>query len=137
MKRIFLIISMMMAVTAEGQLKKINDIIGRWDIAGEQESGAFLQIIDSTTILLTYNGETKKISNIKIDCSKSPCWFDFAATDTSDVVHVKSIIEKVGDDMIKWQLFIDEERTPYFTARKGELLYLKKARTAVITARSN
>ncbi|HEX7906102.1 MAG TPA: hypothetical protein VF487_19650 [Chitinophagaceae bacterium] len=137
MKTIFLLASVFVSILARGQLKKINDIIGRWDIAGEQESGASLQIIDSSTILLTYNGETKKISNIKIDCSKSPCWFDFAATDTSDVVQVKSIIEKVGEDVIKWQLFIDEERTPYFTAKKGELLYLKKARTAVITVRSN
>ncbi len=137
MKKLLVLLGVLWFTQSNGQLKKITDIIGAWEIAGEGNEGASLHIIDSTTLVLYYMGETKKISNIKIDCSKSPCWLDFSATDTSSVIQVKSIIEKVGDDVIKWQLFIDEDRSPYFTAKKGELLYLKKSRTAAVTARSN
>ena len=120
------------------QLKKFQDIVGRWEFAGEQNAGATLEIIDSTTILLTFNGEVKKVSNIKVDLTKSPVWFDFSAQDTSSTIQVKSILELHGDTVLKWQLFVDEERSPHFTAKRGELLYLRRAKnTAPTTARAD
>jgi hypothetical protein len=50
--------------------------------------------------------------------------------DSASVVTVKSLIEIMNDNMIKWQLFVDEERTPYFSSSKGELYYLRKAKPA-------
>lgn len=141
MKKIVVAISacLLIAISGNSQVKKIQDIIGRWDIAGEQNNGASLEIIDSTTIVLTYMGETRKITNIKADFSKSPSWFDFSTQDTtSSVVQVKSLMEVVGGDVMKWQLFIDEERSSYFTTKKGELLYLKRSRTSTVpTARND
>jgi hypothetical protein len=138
MKSLILSIGTLLFLSVSGmcQGKKFRDIVGQWEIAGEQNAGASLNIIDSNTIVLTYRGETKKISNIRIDFSKSPAWFDFSAQDSSDALQVKSLVE-VGDNVMKWQLFIDEERTPYFTTRKGEILYLKRARsTPAATASS-
>lgn len=116
-----------------GQARKFQDIAGRWDIAGEQNKGATLEIIDSANITLTYMGETKRISNVKIDFTKNPCWFDFSASDSASVMEVKSLIEVVGNGILKWQLFIDEDRVPHFTNSKGELLYLRKSRPATST----
>lgn len=114
----------------QAQVQKFQDIVGNWDVVGEQNTGASLEIIDSSTIILTYMGEKKKISNYKIDFSKSPCWFDFSTKDSTAEVQVKSLIQKVGDDVLKWQLFVDEDRSPYFSSNKGELLYLKKTKPA-------
>ncbi|HEX5653292.1 MAG TPA: hypothetical protein VFX58_09470 [Chitinophagaceae bacterium] len=120
-----------------GQSRKFRDMIGQWKIAGEQNAGVSLQVIDSATMLLTYNGETRPITNIKFDFSKSPYWFDFSAAGPGATWHVKSLLE-IGDRVMKWQIFVDEERSPYFTASKGELLYLKRSTDpAPLTAQSN
>jgi hypothetical protein len=113
--------------------KNFKDLIGHWEIVDQQGTNATLDIIDSSLILLSYNGEKKKIIDYKIDFTKSPIWFDFSTSDTSSVITVKSLIEILNDNMIKWQLFVDEERTPYFSSTKGEMFYLRKAKPVINT----
>jgi hypothetical protein len=132
MKRIIVMMSVLIALNGFSQ-KNFKDLIGRWEIMDQQGSNATLEIIDSSTILLSYNGEKKKIIDYKIDFTKSPIWFDFSTSDTSSVVTVKSIIEILNDNMIKWQLFVDEERTPHFSSTKGEMFYLRKAKPVINT----
>jgi hypothetical protein len=132
MKRIIVMMSVLIALNGFSQ-KNFKDLIGRWEIMDQQGSNATLEIIDSSTILLSYNGEKKKIIDYKIDFTKSPIWFDFSTSDTSSVVTVKSINEIQNDNMIKWQLFVDEERTPHFSSTKGEMFYLRKAKPVINT----
>jgi len=122
---------------AFNQQKQLKDLIGRWEIVGEQSDSASLEIIDSSTIILNYMGERKKIIEYKIDFQRSPIWFDFSTGDSSSTVMVKSLLEVMNDSMIKWQLFVDEDRTEHFSSTKGELYYLRKAKPAVITAMVN
>lgn len=135
MKRIIAAIIIIASIGIQGQAqtqqRKINDLIGIWEFTGEQNSGAYLEIIDSSTIILSYNGERKKILDYKIDFKKSPIWFDFSTNDTSSVVAVKSLLEVMNDNLMKWQLFVDEERTPFFSSTKGELIYLRKAKQSI------
>jgi len=139
-KLIFVIAISIVAIKGMAQQKKLKDLVGRWEIVGEKDS-ATLEVIDSSNITLTYNGEKKKIIDYKIDFAKSPIWFDFSTIDSSyTTVTVKSLLEVMNDNMIKWQLFVDEERTPYFSSSKGELFYLKKAKpvaTTVVSVVSN
>jgi hypothetical protein len=123
----------LLSVSGYGQNTKFKDIAGKWEVMGDSNSHATLTIIDSSTIEFSYMGEKKTISNCTIDYNKSPYWLDFTATDSSASFQVKSILQKVGDDTLKWQLFIDEDRSPYFTASKGELFYLKKTRPKAVT----
>jgi hypothetical protein len=135
-KLVLAAVCILFSIAGFTQAKKLRDMVGRWEIAGEQS--AILEIVDSATITLTYMGETRQITNLKTDFSKSPYWFDFTTRDSSSVVQVKSLVEIIGDNMLKWQLFIDEERSPYFTASKGEILYLKKRSNVIAaTASSN
>jgi len=122
---------------AFNQQKQLKDLIGRWEIVGEQSDSASLEIIDSSTIILNYMGERKKIIEYKIDFQRSPIWFDFSTGDSSSTVVVKSLLEVMNDSMIKWQLFVDEDRTEHFSSTKGELYYLRKTKPAVITAMVN
>ena len=122
---------------AFNQQKQLKDLIGRWEIVGEQSDSASLEIIGSSTIILNYMGERKKIIEYKIDFQRSPIWFDFSTGDSSSTVVVKSLLEVMNDSMIKWQLFVDEDRTEHFSSTKGELYYLRKAKPAAITAMVN
>jgi hypothetical protein len=106
--------------------KRLSDLTGRWIITGEQD--ASLQIIDSTTFLLTYMGEKKKLSNVQVDFSKNPAWLDFTTTDSTSQVQVKTLFEILNDNTIKWQWFIDEDRPDHFSSTKGEMFYLRKER---------
>lgn len=119
-----------LGITGFGQQKKLKDLIGRWEIVGEQNDSASLEIIDSSTIILNYMGEKKMILDYKIDFQKSPIWFDFSTGDSSSTVVVKTLLEIINDSMIKWQLFVDEDRADHFSSTKGELYYLRKAKPA-------
>ena len=72
MKRI--IIAMFAAVIAlEGSAQKnFKDLIGHWEVVGDKNTQATLEVKDSATILLSYNGEKKTVLNYKIDFNKSP-----------------------------------------------------------------
>jgi hypothetical protein len=135
MKKIFFVMAIsFIAIKGTAQQKKMKDLVGRWEIFGEKDNSATLEVIDSSTIILTYNGEKKKLTDYSIDFNKSPIWFDFSTTgDSNSVVAVKSLIEIMNDNMIKWQLFVDEERSPYFSSSKGELFYLRKTKAAANT----
>jgi hypothetical protein len=117
-----------------GQPKKFQNMIGLWEIVGEQDSGGGLQIKDSSTILIRFMGEEKTILRYNIDFSKSPYWFDFSCNDTASVSNFKSLIEFVGDDTLKWQIFTEGERADHFSSRTGELFYLKRVRPKSNTA---
>jgi len=123
-----------LGTTGFGQQKKLKDLIGRWEIVGEQNDSASLEVIDSSTIILSYMGETKKIIDYKIDFQRSPIWFDFSTGDSNSTVVVKTLLEIMNDSMIKWQLFVDEERTDHFSSTKGELYYLRKVKPAIGSA---
>ena len=132
MKRIIvMMLSAIIALNGFSQ-KNFKDLIGHWEIIDQQGTNITLDI-DSSAILLSYDGEKKKIIDYKIDFTKSPIWFDFSTSDTSSVVTVKSILEILNDNMIKWQLFVDEDRTPHFSSTKGEMFYLRKAKPVINT----
>ena len=139
MKKIFLMLIILFVGTqAFNQQKQFKDLVGRWEIVSDQTDSASLEIIDSSTIILSFMGEKKRIIDYKIDFQRSPIWFDFSTSgDSSSIVLVKSILEIMNDNMIKWQLFVDEDRTEHFSSTKGELYYLRKAKPAVITAMVN
>ena len=133
-KILFVFVVSFLAVQGMSQQKKLKDLVGRWEIASDQNSAASLEVIDSTNIILSYNGEKMKLTDYKIDFTKSPIWFDFSTGTGDSAVSVKTLIEIVNDTMIKWQLFVDEERTPYFSSSKGELFFLRKAKDAIATS---
>jgi hypothetical protein len=136
MKKILVltVILVFLGTTGFTQQKQFRDLIGRWEIVSEKNDSASLEIIDSSTIILNYMGEKKKLTDYKIDFQKSPIWFDFSTSDSSSTVVVKSLLEIMNDNMIKWQLFVDEDRTLHFSSNKGELYYLRKAKPVTSTA---
>ena len=128
MKKIVIVMFIsLFGISAFSQANKFKNIIGSWEIISDDEPGGRLDIIDSTTIVIKFMGEEKKLTGCKVDFTKTPFWFDFSAKDTTAALNdVKSLLEILNDDMMRWQVFIDEERADHFTTQSGELFYLKR-----------
>jgi hypothetical protein len=77
---------------------------------------------------IVYGAEKKRIAGYKADFSKSPAWFDFMVKDSSEVYHLKSLMQFINDDLIQWQLFDGTDRPDHFTEKEGEILYLRRKR---------
>ena len=76
MKRIITAFIILASISINGQgqaqQKDLKALVGVWEFTGEQNAGAYLEIVDSNTMILSYNGEKKKIIDYKIDFNKSP-----------------------------------------------------------------
>jgi hypothetical protein len=114
------------------QPKSFQELIGRWEVLGDQVSRSGLVVADSSNIILTYNGDKKKVLEFKLDFSKSPAWFDFTVEEGDSALRVKSIIELIDNTHLKWQLFLNEDRAEKFSPDKGEFFYLKKSLTSTL-----
>jgi hypothetical protein len=116
----------------KAQIKTYAELVGKWEIVGEGMQGATLEIIDSSNIYLTYDGQRKKAHSISLDTRRNPAWFDFSVPDSTDStpgdLRIKTLLQVYGNGVMKWQLFLDDERSEYFTASKGEMFYLKKSK---------
>lgn len=132
MKQIAVILGMFLSLNSFSQGKYLGKLVGRWEMIGPKSGGGILEIIDSNTIVMSYNGDKKVISSVSFDFSKTPIWFDFRVRDSSSTIEVKTIMEMISDDLIKWQIFMDEERALHFTASKGELFYLKRSQIKTV-----
>ena len=122
---------------SNAQQEVFNRLIGKWDITTQDNENAVLDIVDSANIFLIYDGKRKKCMDPTIDFSKTPHWFDFSTTDGDSSIQIRTIVEIFNDDVIRWQLFLDEDRSPHFTASKGEIMYLRKTKPSIITAVAN
>lgn len=118
---------------SNNRIAGIQNLIGQWEIVGTKDDKGRLEILDSATIVLSYGGEKRPLNSFKIDFTKSPIWFDFSVKDTTEVTTVKSIMEIISEDLIKWQVFMNEERVDYFSAEKGELFFLKRVKIKSVT----
>src|SRR6185503_17044761 len=133
MKRFFIAGVILLFVNkGYSQTKSFEHLVGRWEVLGDQVAGSGLVVADSSNIILTYNGEKRKVLDFRMDFSKSPIWFDFTVQEGDSVLKVKSILELIDSAHLKWQLFLNEERTEKFSPTKGEFFYLKKSLTSTL-----
>lgn len=128
MKRLFFILgAILIHYAAFSQIKSFRDLQGKWEIVGEGMQNASLEIIDSVNVFLTFEGERKKADSIRLNARKNPAWFDFVVNDAATgPMHVRTLVQVYGNGVMKWQLFLDDERTNYFTSTRGEMFFLKK-----------
>jgi hypothetical protein len=120
-KMIFLAAASLIYITSQAQLS-LDKLTGRWISA----DGGGIEIVDSAKIYLVYGDEKKLISSFHADFSKSPCWLDITLKDGAETVTLKSLLLKVNDDLLQWQLFDDGTRPANFSTDKGEMVYLRK-----------
>ena len=105
-----------------GQNLGWKNLTGRW----EGPDGGGIEVVDSSKVYLIYGDQRKQLSSYKVDFSKSPAWFDFTVTDSSQTTSVRSLLLLINDDLLKWQVFEDDNRPVHFSSDTGDLLYLRR-----------
>jgi len=106
--------------------RSIQSLVGRWEAVRTANEGGGLEVVDSTAIYLVYGTEKKKIVSFKADFTVVPARFDFTVKDSTETLNLRSLIEFINDDMIKWQLFEDDVMPVHFVNDTGEILYLRR-----------
>ncbi len=105
-----------------GQNLSWKDLTGRWEGA----DGGGIEVVDSSKVYLIYGSQRKQLSSYKVDFSKTPAWFDFTVTDSSQTMNMRSLLLMVNNDLLKWQVFEDDNRPVHFSSDNGDLLYLRR-----------
>ena len=66
MKKILVVLAIaFFSLKGFSQQKNLKDLVGHWEIVGDTNNTASLDVVDSSTIILTYNGEKKKVLDYK------------------------------------------------------------------------
>lgn len=109
---------------AFGQNLSWKNLTGRW----EGPDGGGIEVVDSSKVYLFYGDQRKQLSNYKVDFSKTPAWFDFTVSDSSETTSVHSLLLMINEDLLKWQVFEEDNRPVHFSSDNGDLLYLRRKR---------
>lgn len=127
MKRVmFAVFALLFCFTTVAQQRSIKNLIGTWEAVRTENDGGGLQVVDSAQIFLVYGDQKKKVASYRADFSHSPARFDFVVQDSTESLNLKSLIEFINDDLIKWQLFEGDVQPVHFTSNSGEVVYLRR-----------
>jgi hypothetical protein len=109
------------------QARNMQAFTGLWEAVSSANAGGGLEIKDSTQLYLVFGDQKKKILQYKIDFTQSPGRFDFTVQqDSTTTLSLKSLLQFVNHDLIKWQVFEDDNVPMYFASSGGEIVYLRR-----------
>jgi len=123
MKKVCGILMMLVCGFAGAQAQSVSwtELRGKW----VSDDGEGLEIADSSTVYLLYKGEKKSVSGCTANLGNSPCWFDFSVKDSAEQIQVKSILQRVNTDTIRWQVF-EGDRPSGFDPSRGDIIVLRR-----------
>jgi len=111
-------------LSGSGQTKSVKDLMGKW--YGEREM-FMLEFIDTANLVMTTMGKKQPQAAYILDLTKSPGWLDIFMGSGKMKTTIKSIIEFVDDETIRWQMPSGIERPNEFSNKPGSaVLTLKR-----------
>lgn len=125
-KIMLVVVSLLFSVLSMAQQRNLQSLVGRWEAVREVNDDGGLEVVDSSALYLLYGTEKKKILSYKADFTQAPARFDFAVQNSADTLHLKSLLDFINDDLIKWQLFEGDELPVHFASDRGQILYLRR-----------
>lgn len=127
MKKVLLLLSgLLFYFHSIAQDKSIQSLVGLWETITSGTEGGGLEVKDSTELFLVYGGQKKKIVSYKADFSKTPNRFDFTVQDSTQNLSLKSLLQFINNDLIKWQVFEGDVAPMHFASSDSEILYLRR-----------
>ena len=108
------------------QTHSMRDLIGTWEVVDSDNSRGLLEVADSNTIYLSFQGQRKQITSYKADFSKSPGSFAFTIKDSSGTVNMNSRLLFVNNDLAEWRIFDGTAVTAVADKSEKGLLYLRR-----------
>jgi hypothetical protein len=126
--RILLVLAMVMGFTSlKAQNVTYKNLLGKWEGADEKNQMGSIQFIDSSNLIMSFSGSPEIKMNYKIDFSKNPAWMDVSPGRGRGQV-LKSLIQLINQDTLKWEVFPDGQRPSDFTQGAiTTVIVLKKA----------
>lgn len=124
-KWITVCVGLLCSLIMMAQQKFPSQLIGQWEGLNKDASSG-LEFTSTDSVFLFYNNEKKTATQVQLDASKNPLWFDFSINDGSELIQVKSLLIVVNDDLLKWQLFTQEARPAHFKQDEGEMMFLRR-----------
>lgn len=126
MKKVWVcLIFLISSYASFAQARTMRDLLGSWDVVDSDNSRGLLEVSDSNTIYLAFQGQRKQITSYKADFSKSPGSFAFAIKDSSGTVNLNSQILFVNDNLVEWRIFEADVKQVADSKDKG-VLYLRR-----------
>jgi hypothetical protein len=127
MKQVLLMVTALLFFChTQAQGRSMQNLVGKWEAVRARNAGGGLEVVDSSTIFIVYGNQKKAIVDYKADFSKTPVWFDFTVKDSSGTLSLKSLIQFINDDLIKWQVFEGEAQHVRFVSDAGDMVYLRR-----------
>lgn len=128
MKKVMLMfIGMCLYMATMAQERSIQALVGMWEAVSSVNEGGGLEVKDSVQLYLVFGDQKKKILNYKADFSQTPARFDFTVQqDSTSQLSLKSLLQFVNNDLIKWQVFEDDNVPMHFASSGGEIVYLRR-----------
>lgn len=113
------------SVMAMAQQKFPNQLIGQWE-GLQKDASSGLEFTGTDSVYLFYNNEKKIATQVQLDASKNPIWFDFTIEDGTEQIQIKSLLIVFNEGLLKWQVFTQEARPAHFTQNGGETMFLRR-----------
>jgi hypothetical protein len=128
MKKVILVfVGLFFYLGTMAQERTMQALAGLWEAVSSVNAGGGLEVKDSSQLYLVFGDQKKKITQYKIDFSQSPARFDFTVQqDSTTNLSLKSLLQFVNDDLIKWQVFEDDKVPMHFASSGGEIVYLRR-----------
>lgn len=117
---------LLLCYTARAQQRSLQSLVGIWEAVRTNNDGGGLEVVDSANLYLLFGDQKKKISTYKADFTQSPARFDFTVKDSADSLTLKSLMEFINNDLIKWQVFEGDVQPVHFVSGTGDMVYLRR-----------
>ena len=117
---------LLLCFSGGAQQRSLQSLVGVWEAVRTNNEGGGLEVIDSANLYLLFGDQKKKISTYKADFTQSPVRFDFTVKDSTDSLTLKSLLEFINNDLIKWQVFEGDVQPVHFVSGSGDLVYLRR-----------
>ncbi len=95
---------------AHAQLRNSNDLLGVW--MGPQVR---VEFTGSTTVSVVFPGSKKQNGTYKADFLLTPATLEMYFTDGNKPLEFKCLVELVGNDKLKWEVFSKTGHPRYFS----------------------
>src|SRR5690349_4082953 len=102
-------------VGASSQQRNMRDLIGKWEEQGDKADNGSLEFVDSSKVVMSMKGRKLNPSAFTVDFSKNPIPLDIIMVRGEEKRILKSLIQFVDHDTMKWQVFPAGDRGTAFT----------------------
>jgi hypothetical protein len=128
MNKLLLVLLLLLAGgSAMAQTSAYKDFLGKWGGTDEEKHVGSLNFLDSSRLMMSMMGREPVRVYYRLDASGTPVKLDIYRDPSRTGMSLKCLIQLLGPDSLKWQVFPDGKRLDHFQDNSdGTLIVLKR-----------